>query len=66
MEREFVSGLPDKYPRPQRTLDDAIKDSQKAIIERRKRDERKRLYGAHMTPEIRKSIARMIGERDAE
>lgn len=64
MEREFVSGLPDKHPPQPRTLNDALRDSRIALIERRKLEERKRLYTSRQTPQTRRITARMVGEKD--
>lgn len=66
MNRTFVSGLPgpDLRPREKSFEQVVVIESRRAILERRKRDERKRLYAARLTEEVKRATDRMIGDSD--
>ena len=61
---KFVSGLPGSDLHSQKTWEQVMAESRRAIVERRKRLERKRLYSAPLTEEVKRATNRMIGERD--
>lgn len=64
MTREFVSSLPGPDLRSEKTWEQVYAESQQAIIERRKRDLRRRMYSSPLTEEVKRATNRMLGERD--
>lgn len=64
MNKHFVSGLPGPDLHRVKSFAQVLEESRKAIVERRKREERRRLYSTKFTDGLREATARMLGERD--
>lgn len=62
--RQFFSGLPGPDLRREKMWEQVLAEWRRAVIERRKRDQRRRQYSAPLTDEVKRATDRMIGERD--
>lgn len=62
--RQFFSGLPGSDLRRPKSFEQVLAESRRAIIERRKRQERRRNYSSPLTAAVKRATDRMIGERD--